>query len=240
MSIPTTAMIMAAGFGTRMGSLTASTPKPLLRAGGRTLIDHALEHCQSAGVRCVVVNLHFLGDQLRTHLAARPDPEILFSEEQPDILDTGGGLVNALPLLGGDPLFVLNSDAVFAGGHPLAQLAEAWDDETFDALLLLVPREQAVSYTRPGDFFLDRSPGRPRRRGDSPYADYVYTGAQIIHPRALADAPKGPFSLNVIWDQLNTRGRLGATVTQGPWVDVGTPEGLSAADAVLTAAQSVP
>ena len=229
----TTTMILAAGFGTRMGALTASTPKPLLRAHDRTLLDHTLDHCDDAGVTRAVVNLHYLGAQIRAHLADRPAPEIAFSEEQPEILETGGGVVHALPLLGPDPFFVVNSDAVFAGPNPLARLASAWDPVRMDALLLLVPRAETVSYTRPGDFFLTGEGAVPTRRGGAEGADYVYTGAQIIAPRALDGAPEGPFSMNIIWDRLLAEGRLAAVTIPGPWVDVGTPEGLEAAAQIL-------
>ncbi len=223
-----TAMIMAAGFGTRMGALTAATPKPLLPVAGKPLIDHALDYCAAAGVARHVINLHYLGDQIRDHLAARSD--IAFSEEA-EILDTGGGETQALPLLGNDPFYTVNSDAIFVGPPPLAALAEAWRPSDMDALLLMVRREAAIGYTRAGDFSLDG--GRPVRRGDAASAPYVYAGAQIIKPGAFADAPNGAFSTNLIWDRLNEAGRLSAAVYDGGWVDVGTPEGLKLADEAL-------
>ena len=233
MTAPIAAMVLAAGFGTRMGALTADRPKPLLQAGGRALIDHALDHCAEAGVERAIVNLHYRGNQIRAHLAGRRQPEILFSEEQPTILETGGGIAHALPLLGGVPFFVLNSDAVFGGGNPLAVLHSAWDPNRMDALLLLVPRAAAMAYTRPGDFFLTQDGDAPTRRGDHETADYVYTGAQIVKPEVFDNAPKGPFSMNLIWDRLLAQGRLAAVTTQGPWIDVGTPEGLTCADQML-------
>lgn len=229
-------MVLAAGFGTRMGALTASKPKPLLTANGRTLLDIAMDHCAAAGVRRVVVNLHYLGDQIRAHLADRTDMEILFSEELPEILDTGGGVVRALPHLGPTPFYVLNSDAIFAGDNPLITLTEDWDADRMDALLHLVPRSETRAYTRPGDFFLSVD-GVPTRRGQATTAEFVYTGAQILAPSALKGAPEGPFSMNVIWDRLLSDGRLSATCGRGPWVDVGAPEGLETATRVL---QGVP
>ena len=228
MSGPTTAMIMAAGFGTRMGAMTATTPKPLLPVAGRALIDHALGYCAEAAVTRHVINLHYLGDQIRRHLAGWDD--VVFSEET-EILDTGGGVTHALPLLGDEPVYTLNSDAIFVGAPALPVLANAWRPDEMDALLLMVRREAAIGYTRAGDFTLEGA--RPLRRGEAASAPYVYTGAQIIKPKAFADAPRGAFSTNVIWDRLNARNRLAAVIYDGGWVDVGTPEGLRLADEAL-------
>ncbi len=233
MSAPTAAMILAAGFGTRMGDLTKNTPKPMLPMAGRPLIDHALDLVEGAGAGTVVVNLHYLGDQIRNHLASRTSPQVAFSEEQPQILDTGGGLKHARPLLGHDPVYALNSDAVFAGPNPLAQLAEAWDPSVMDVLLHMVPVTQAFAYTRAGDFFLDADGEAPRRRGEAKRAPMVYTGAQIVAPHVFEDTPDGPFSMNLIWDRLLRAGRLAAVSYPGRWVDVGTPEGLTTAERVL-------
>lgn len=229
MSGPTTAMIMAAGFGTRMGALTASTPKPLLPVAGRALIDHALDYCAAAGVTRHVINLHYLGGQIRDHLATRDD--VVFSEE-PEILETGGGVTHALPLLSDTPVYTVNSDAIFVGPPALPVLANAWWPDEMDALLLMVRRKAAIAYTRAGDFRLEGR--RPVRRGEAATAPYVYSGAQIIRPEAFADAPNGAFSTNVIWDRLNAKGKLAAVVYDGAWVDVGTPEGLKLADEALT------
>lgn len=229
------AMVLAAGFGTRMGALTAARPKPLLPVAGRTLIDHALDAVAAAGVRRAVVNLHYLGAQIRAHLAGRTAPEIAFSEEAPQILDTGGGVVQALPLLGPGAFYALNSDAVFAGCNPLGRLAAAWDPARMDALLLLVPIARARAYARAGDFFLDAEGGSPRRRGGEPSAPLVFTGAQILAPAATQGAPTGPFSLNLVWDRLIDGGRLAAISYPDDWVDVGTPGGLAEAERALTA-----
>ncbi|MEM6906120.1 MAG: nucleotidyltransferase family protein, partial [Pseudomonadota bacterium] len=180
-----------------------------------------------------VVNLHYLGDMIRAHLAPRRAPEVAFSPEDP-ILETGGGIAQALPLLGPRPFAVMNADAIWAGGNPLAPLIAAWEETRVDALLLLVPRSAARGYTRAGDFFL--SEGRPHRRGEAKIAPYVYTGAQIISPGAFAGAPPGAFSLNVIWDRLLAEDRLGAVIYGGAWVDVGTPAGLTEAEAALAEA----
>lgn len=230
MNPPRSAMIMAAGLGTRMGALTKARPKPLLPVAGRPLIEHAIDRAVEGGARRVVVNLHYLGDLLRTHLAARAGgPEIAFSDESDELLETGGGVKRALPLLGADPFYVVNSDAVWTGAPPLPALAAAWRPSEMDALLLLVRTADARAYSRRGDFDLDAN-GAPRRRGDRPKAAYVYTGAQIIRPEAFADTPDGPFSTNLVWDRLLAAGRLRAVAHEGEWVDVGTPEGLAEAE----------
>jgi MurNAc alpha-1-phosphate uridylyltransferase len=226
-------MILAAGLGTRMRPLTDTCPKPMLPLLGRPMIDRALDHAEGAGVRWAVVNLHYLGCVIRDHLAGRAVPEVLFSEEQPEILDTGGGIAQALPQLGAAPFYVMNSDAVWVGPNPLAVLAAAWEPARMDALLLLVPRERARSYTRAGDFSLSGEGGAPVRRGEAATAPLVYTGAQIIAPGALDEAPAGAFSVNLIWDALLASGRLAAVTYPGGWVDVGTPAGLAVAEAAL-------
>ncbi|MEM6663425.1 MAG: nucleotidyltransferase family protein [Pseudomonadota bacterium] len=229
-----TAMILAAGFGTRMGALTNDRPKPLLKAGGRTLIDRVLDHVASAGLTKAVVNLHYKGDQIRHELSERAAPEIVFSEEHPDILDTGGGVVHALPKLGRNPFVTINSDAVFIGPNPLQALLSAWNPANHDALLLMTHVSNAMAYTRCGDFFLSADGDRPRRRGAAEIAPFVYSGAQIIAPGVFSNAPAGPFSTNIIWDRLLSEGRLAAVEYTGQWIDVGTPDGLEIADKALT------
>jgi MurNAc alpha-1-phosphate uridylyltransferase len=178
----------------------------------------------------MVVNVHHFAPMMRAHLAARAAPPIAISDESDALLETGGGVVRALPLLGPDPFFAVNADAIWTGPAPCARLAAAWEDDA-DALLLLVRRADAIAYGRAGDFDLGPD-GRPRRRtGET--ADFVYTGAQIIRPGAFVDAPAGAFSTNLIWDRLAAAGRLRAVVHHGGWVDVGTPAGLAAAEAAL-------
>jgi len=233
MSRPDTAMILAAGRGTRMRPLTNNCPKPLLPLLGRPMIDLALDHVVEAGIRRAVINLHYLGGMIRDHLAGRTTPEILFSDEQPEILDTGGGIAQALPLLGAAPFYTVNSDAIWVGPNPLHILAAAWNPERMDALLLLVPRVRARSYTRRGDFFLPDEGDAPRRRGDAETAPLVYSGAQIIAPGTFNGTPGGAFSLNLIWDALLGRDRLAAVTYPGGWIDVGTPAGLAEAETAL-------
>lgn len=220
-----------------MGGLTRDLPKPLLPIGSGTLIDHALDLAVAASVSNAVVNLHYRGPQIREHLAGRTWPEIAFSEEMPDILDTGGAISNALSLLGHDPIYVLNSDNVFLGPNPLQELATAWDPGAMDALLLLVPVPATRAYTRAGDFYLTEA-GLPEPRGEAPEAPYVFTGAQILTPKALENAPKGAFSIKVIWEELRAKGRLRAMRYGGTWIDVGTPDGLKMARSALTPDQS--
>ncbi|MEM7522401.1 MAG: nucleotidyltransferase family protein [Pseudomonadota bacterium] len=229
--LPDVAMILAAGFGTRMGALTEDRPKPLIEAGGKALIDHALDAAAAAGVSRAVVNLHYRGDQIRRHLAGRRRPEIVFSEE-PEILETGGGIVRALPLLGPAPFFSLNADAIWTGAAPLPTLAAAWRGGRMDALLHLARREDAVGHAGRGDFFRSDDGGLSRR-GEAATAPYVFTGAQIIAPEAFVGAPRGAFSTNVVWDRLIARGRLFGVAHDGSWIDVGSPAGLALAEEAL-------
>lgn len=226
---PRAVMIFAAGLGTRMGELTRTRPKPLIEVAGRPLIDHALALAREAGVERIVVNTHAHAGMLAAHLAAGA-PEARVSHE-PVLLETGGGLRQALPLLGPGPVFTLNADMVWRGPNPLAALAAAWRPGD-GALLALVPRTAAIGHRGPGDFFA-AADGRLERRGGAATAPLVYAGAQIIDPAAL-DGIAGPaFSLNPVWDRLIAEGRLRGIVHAGGWVDVGRPEGIALAEAEL-------
>ena len=224
-----TAMVLAAGLGTRMRPLTSDRPKPLIEASGRTLIDRTLDCLQEIGIDRAVVNLHYYPNMMRRHLAQRDAPQIEFSDESGELLETGGGIVRALPMLGDDPFVVINSDNIWLGDRALLPLVEAWNPDEMDVLLLLVPIDTAVGYTRSGDFSLDDK-GRLVRRGDNPTAPLVFSGAQIMKPEVFADAPEGPFSLNVIWDQVIASGRACGIVHTGGWCDVGSPGGLKLAE----------
>jgi MurNAc alpha-1-phosphate uridylyltransferase len=215
-------MIFAAGFGTRMGALTRDRPKPLLPVAGRTLLDRALDLAE--GVPRRVVNTHYLGEQVAAHLAGRPD--VLLSPEAPEILETGGGLRQALPLLAADPVFTLNPDAVWTGPNPLDTLRAGWRDG-MEALLLLVPSDRARGHSGAGDFEI--SPGGRLRRGPGA----VYTGAQILRTGGLAAVPDRAFSLNLLWDGMAARGTLHGVLHPGGWCDVGRPEGIALAEAML-------
>jgi MurNAc alpha-1-phosphate uridylyltransferase len=222
-------MIFAAGLGTRMGALTRDRPKPLIEVAGRPLIDHALALVRAAGVPRIVVNTHAHAGQMQAHLA-RVAPDALISHE-PVLLETGGGLKRALPLLGPGPVFALNADVVWSGPSPLAALAAAWTPGT-GALLALVPRAAAQGHRGPGDFF--RAPdGRLTRRKPAAAADYVYAGAQIIDTAPVAAVPEAVFSLNPVWDGMIAEGRLHGALHAGGWVDVGRPEGIALAEAEL-------
>jgi MurNAc alpha-1-phosphate uridylyltransferase len=216
-------MLFAAGFGTRMGALTAELPKPLIPVGGRALIDHAL--AQAGEVERIVVNLHYRPEMIRAHLSGRPG--IAFSAETDTILETGGGLKNALPLLGRGPVYALNTDAVWTGEPALAQLAADWDAERMDGLLLLVPRDRATGHNGAGDFLMDADGRLARGPG------LVYTGAQILRTEGLADISDPIFSLNRLWDRMVDRGRLFGVVHKGGWCDVGRPESIPLAEDML-------
>jgi len=226
---PRALMIFAAGLGTRMGALTRTRPKPLLEVAGRPLIDHALALGREAGVPRIVVNTHAHGEQLQAHLA-RMAPEVRVSHE-PERLETGGGLKRALPLLGDGPVLTLNADMVWRGPNPLALLAAAWRPGD-GALLALLPRAAAVGHAGIGDFFL-RADASLDRRGTAPAADFVYAGAGVIDPAAVAAFPGEVFSLNPVWDALRAEGRLRGIVYPGGWVDVGRPEGIALAEEEL-------
>ena len=224
---PPPLMIFAAGLGTRMGALTASCPKPLIRVGGRPLIDHALSLADEAAVTRIVANTHYLPDQIEAHLAPRKIP---ISREEPRILETGGGLKRALPLLGANPVMTLNSDAVWTGANPLLQLLDAWDDGK-DGLLLLLPPERAIGHGGTGDFLMDAQ-GRLTRAKGAPGP--VYLGAQIIRTDGLAEITEEAFSLNLLWDRMIAKGRLYGIIHHGGWCDVGRPEGIALAETLLT------
>ncbi|WP_298259063.1 nucleotidyltransferase family protein [uncultured Litoreibacter sp.] len=225
MGDPTSAMVFAAGFGTRMGALTQSRPKPLIEVAGRALLDHALDVVRDAEVRAVV-NAHYKSDMVAAHLNTRPNVELLV--ETPDILDTGGGLKAALPHLGSDPVFTLNSDAVWAGPNPLDCLRNAWQPERMGALLLLVPLARTVGYTRAGNFAVDNE-GRLTRDTNG----LVYTGAQILHTDGLAQITETQFSLNRLWDQMLPSKQVYGVEYSGYWADVGTPEGIKLAEDMI-------
>lgn len=220
---PTALMLFAAGLGTRMAPLTADRPKPLIPVGGQALIDHAL--AQAQGVERIVVNLHYLPDQIRNHFRARPD--ILFSAETETILETGGGLRRALPLLGQNPVFTMNTDAVWTGPAATETLRAHWDPARMDALLLLVPRERARGHMGTGDFLM--SDDGQLRRGPG----LVYTGAQILRTDGLSEFSEQVFSLNLLWNRMAERGRLFGCVHPGGWCDVGRPASIAIAEAML-------
>ncbi len=229
----TRGMVLAAGFGLRMRPLTLTTPKTLIPVAGRCMLDRALDHFAAAGVETAVVNAHYLAQRIAMHVALRMGSGadklgILLSHEA-TILDTGGGVMQALPDLRPDPFYVANGDILWRDGAmpALQRLAAAWDDGAMDALLLVYDRASAIGYDGPGDF--DFAGQKLRRRvGDS--APFVFTGVQILHPRLFAGAPSGAFSLNRLYDQAAAAGRLHGLVHDGDWYHIGTPDGLALAE----------
>jgi MurNAc alpha-1-phosphate uridylyltransferase len=233
--VPHTAMIMAAGLGKRMRPLTATTPKPVIEVGGKALLDHVLEKLRAAGVEKVVVNVHYLADAVEAHLANRDHGlDVAISDERSLLMETGGGLAKAAPLINCDPFLALNSDNLWVDGpaDTIKLLASQWDDAKMDALLLLVPLARARNHKGMGDFHMDRT-GRLRRRERSHVAPFVFTGIQMASKRLLREAPEGPFSTNILWDRAMEEGRCFGAVHQGLWFDVGTPDALKATEAVL-------
>jgi MurNAc alpha-1-phosphate uridylyltransferase len=236
MTRPHTAMLLAAGLGTRMRPLTEATAKPLLPLGGRPLLDHALDRLAASGVETVVVNAHWQADQVAAHLAARSGAPRTVLRREPALLDTGGSVRAALEVLGTDPFFVVNGDSFWLDGptHALDRLAAAWDDATADAVLLVHRTFQTQAETGPGDFALDKW-GFVRRRGDREIVPYIYAGIQIVSPALLADTPDGAFSMNPVWDRAIAAGRLRAVVHDGLWFHLSTPADLAAAESTLCA-----
>lgn len=236
MTAPKTAMVLAAGLGTRMRPLTGDRPKALVEVGGRALIDHVLDRLKDAGVERVVVNVHWFADRLEAHLRARGrGPEIAISDERAELLETGGGLKKARALLGDDPVFVANIDSVWIDrGDALGDLVRLWDPERMDAALLLARREGSIGFEGDGDFFL-ADDGRLTFRGDAASAPYAYMGVHITRPDYADQGPDGPFSLSPLWRKSAADGRLFGWVLQGDWMHVGDPQARDEAEARLTA-----
>lgn len=224
MTAPFSVMLFAAGMGTRMAPLTADRPKPLIRVAGKPLLDHALDLTDVTQVGRRVVNVHYKADMVRAHLAVR---DVAISAEDP-LLETGGGLRHALPLLGAGPVMTLNTDAVWHGPNPLAQLAAAWQPQ-MEALLLLVPPAQVAGHVGKGDFAIAPD-GRLTRAPAQ-----IYTGAQIMRTDRLGDVPQDAFSLNLIWNEMAQRGGLYGISYDGRWCDVGRPDCIPLAEQMLQA-----
>lgn len=232
---PKTAMVLAAGLGTRMRPLTDDRPKALVEVGGRALIDHVLDRLAEAGVERAVVNVHWFADRLESHLAARGrGPAIVISDERAELLETGGGLKKAAGLLGSDPVFVANIDSVWTDpkGDALNQLARLWNPSIMDVALLLARREGSIGFEGDGDFFL-ADDGRLTFRGDAPEAPVAYMGVHICRPDYVADGPDGPFSLADLWRRSAAAGRLYGCVLDGDWMHVGDPQARDEAEARL-------
>jgi MurNAc alpha-1-phosphate uridylyltransferase len=230
-------MVLAAGLGKRMRPLTASQPKPLVRVGGKALIDYTLDGLADAGVAKAVVNVHYLADALEAHLSSRKGgPAITISDERALLLETGGGMVKAAPLLP-DPFFCLNSDNIWLDGprDVFHELSARWDAEQMDALLLVAPHARASNYTGKGDFHLDPL-GRISRRRPGRIAPFIYTGIQVVSHRLLRDAPEGPFGTMRLWERAIAEGRLYGLSHTGLWCEVGEPSAIAPTEALLTRA----
>jgi MurNAc alpha-1-phosphate uridylyltransferase len=237
-SAPKTAMVLAAGLGTRMRPLTDDRPKALVEVGGRALIDHLLDRLGAAGVERAVVNVHWFADRLEAHLAKRTaPPAIVISDERAELLETGGGLKRARPLLGEEAVFVANIDSIWRDrGDALSRLAALWNPETMDAALLLADREGSVGFDGAGDFFLEPD-GRLAFRGAAACAPFAYMGVHICRPDYVRQEPDGPFSLTPLWRRSADAGRLYGCRLDGDWMHVGDPEARAAADARLADAE---
>lgn len=235
-SVPEVAMVMAAGLGTRMRPLTVTRPKPLIQVAGATLIDHVLDHLRAAGIKRAVVNVHYLADVMEAHLhRAAKGLDIAVSDERGRLMETGGGLVQALPLIGDQPFVCVNSDNYWLDGpvDAIKLLASRWDDDAMDALLLMVPLARAHNHRGQGDFHLAADGRISKRRQPGRVAPFVWTGIQILHPRLIVDAPPGPFSTNLFWNRAIDAGRAYGQVHQGLWFDVGTPAAIGKTEALL-------
>jgi MurNAc alpha-1-phosphate uridylyltransferase len=234
--VPRRAMVLAAGLGMRMRPLTNGTPKPLVAVGGRPLIDRVLDKLAAAGVETAVVNVHYLADRIEHHLAGRAAPAIVISDERGALLDTGGGVVNALSLLGAAPFFLANADTLWIDSVKpnLLRLTEGFDAARMDALLLLAATCESVGYAGRGDFVM-ATEGGLRRRGEREVAPFVYAGVAILAPALFNEAPPGAYSLNLLFDQALEAGRLHGLRLEGLWMHVGTPEAVEAAEAAILA-----
>ncbi|WP_156678794.1 nucleotidyltransferase family protein [Sphingomonas profundi] len=230
-----TAMVLAAGLGKRMRPLTATRPKPLVEVAGKPLLDHVFDRLRAAGIARAVVNVHYLADSVEAHLRHKmADMEIAVSDERGHLLETGGGVAKALPLIEDDRFLVVNSDNYWVDGpvDAIGLLAQRWDEAAMDALLLVVPLARANCHKGRGDFHMDAD-GVLSRRRPGRVAPFVFTGVQLASRRLFADVPEGPFSTNLLWDRAIAAGRAYGVVHQGLWFDVGTPGAIGATEAML-------
>ncbi|WP_020177451.1 nucleotidyltransferase family protein [Methylopila sp. M107] len=234
MSAPTDAMVLAAGLGTRMKPITDTKPKPLVEVGGKALVDHVLDKLAEAGVAHAVVNVHHHADQMEAHLSKRSTPRITVSDERGALLDSGGGVVKALPQLEGDAIFVLNSDTFWLDGASsnLKRMGTLWDPERMDALLLVAALTSSVGFDGAGDFSLSTD-GRLRRRPERQVTPFAYAGVGIMSRASFEGAPQGPFSLNRLWNAAIDKDRLFGLRLDGVWLHVGTPQAIVEAEEAI-------
>ena len=231
-NVPHTAMVLAAGKGTRMRPLTKTTAKPLLKVGGKALIDHLLDNLVAAGVQRAVVNVHWCADLVEDHVIARTDLEIIISDEREQVLETGGGLAKARPLLGDDPILVVNTDAFWSegGAGPIKLLSNNFDPFEMDEILLLADTKRCLGFHGAGDFFREPATGHLRRRGDAASAPWAYAGVRIIKPQLYDGQPIEPFSANRVWNTLLPDGRMRGVLLDDFWLHVGDPQALKDAE----------
>jgi len=224
-------MVLAAGLGLRMRPLTDHLPKPLVRVAGRPLLDHVLDKLAAAGVTEAVVNVHYLPDQIIDHVAPRTRPQVIISDEREHVLGTGGGVIKALPLLGPEPFFHVNSDTLWIDGvQPnLGRLADAFDPARMDILLLMAPTASSIGYGGRGDYAM-LPDGALRKRREHQIVPFVYAGAAILSPSIFAGAPSGDFSLTRMFDAANEQERLFGLRLDGVWMHVGSPDAVHAAE----------
>ena len=234
MSNITRAMIMAAGFGTRMRPLTNKIPKPLVKVQGRALIDHVMDRLVAAGVKTIVVNIHYMGDQIKAHVEKRKDVEIIISDETDTILDSGGGIFKALPHFKGEPFFHANADTVWVEGasHALERLKAAWKPSEMDALMLLASTVTTVCYDGRGDFMMDAD-GRLSRVPEGRISPFVWMSMEILHPRLFDGVTPGKFSINPLWDKAIAKGRLFGQRLDGVWMHIDRPEAVKQSEGYL-------
>ena len=228
------AMVLAAGLGTRMRPLTLERPKPLVEVAGRTMIDHCLDKLAEAGVARAVVNVHHFPQMVKDHLTARTSPAVAISDESGQLLETGGGMIRALPLLAADPFFCINSDNLWVDGPQdvFHQLSEAWNPVRMDALLLVVPHARAANHKGKGDFHMDAN-GRLTLRRSGRIAPFIYSGIQLVSQRLLRDAPPGPFGTMMLWKRAMAEGRLYGVSHLGLWYEVGSPDAIAPTEEAL-------
>jgi len=233
-SFPQKAMVLAAGKGERMRPLTATMPKPMVKVAGRPLLDHVLDKIAQAGVQTAVVNVHYLADQIENHLAGRTSPRIVISDERDQLLETGGGVVKALPLLGNEPFVLVNSDSIWLDGTQsnLKRLIETFDPDRMDALLLLAAVTGSIGYAGRGDFTMTTD-GRLQPRAERQVAPFVYAGAAVFSPRLFDGAPQGAFSLNRLFAKASEADRLFGLRLDGLWMHVGTPDAIALAEQAI-------
>ena len=227
-------MVLAAGYGHRMRPLTETCPKPLVAVAGKALIDYGFDRLRQVGVTKAAVNVHYLADQIEAWALRQASPEIVISDERAELLDTGGGVAKALPLLGDDPFFVINSDSFWLdeGVPALDRLRAAWDDGAMDCLLLICPLTRTVGYDGSGDFRRDAD-GRLSRKSAGSGEPLAYIGGYLVSPRLFEGAPEGRFSMNLLWDRAIDQGRLHGLSHRGRWLHVGTPQAIALAEQAL-------